>query len=121
MTLRERAGRALCVDEDALGRASRLDQGKAARRNAVFEDRELEGEGVGREKPAVMGAAWHLGLGCVLIASMLVTSAATTRPVIHELLITLFVVMTAPVTAMTLARAAIYRRDRRSQSEPREL
>jgi multicomponent K+:H+ antiporter subunit G len=57
-----------------------------------------------------------LGLGSVLVASMLVTSAASARPVIHELLITLFVVMTAPVTAMMLARAAIYRRARRSQS-----
>jgi multicomponent K+:H+ antiporter subunit G len=36
--------------------------------------------------------------------------------VIHELMITLFVVMTAPVTAMMLARAAIYRRERRGQS-----
>jgi multicomponent K+:H+ antiporter subunit G len=72
-----------------------------------------------RMHPPTMGNT--LGLGCVLIASMLVTSAATTRPVFHELLITLFVVMTAPVTAMTLARAAIYRRDRRSQSGPREL
>jgi multicomponent K+:H+ antiporter subunit F len=38
------------------------------------------------------------------------------RPVIHELLITLFVVMTAPVTAMMLARAAVYRSDRRSRA-----
>jgi multicomponent K+:H+ antiporter subunit G len=72
-----------------------------------------------RMHPPAMGNT--LGLGCVLIASMLVTSAATVRPVIHEVLITLFVVMTAPVTAMTLARAAIYRRDRRSQPGPREL
>jgi multicomponent K+:H+ antiporter subunit G len=57
-----------------------------------------------------------LGLGCVLAASMLVTSAASGRLVLHELMITLFVVMTAPVTAMMLARAAIYRRERRSQS-----
>jgi multicomponent K+:H+ antiporter subunit G len=72
-----------------------------------------------RMHPPTMGST--LGVGCVLIASMLVTSAATTRPVIHELLITLFVVMTAPVTAMTLARAAIYRRDRRSEFEPPEV
>ena len=51
---------------------------------------------------------------------MLVSSAAPARPVIHELLITLFVVMTAPVTAMMLARAAIYRRERRSQSSETE-
>ena len=67
-----------------------------------------------RMHPPAMGNT--LGLGCVLVASMLVTSAAAARPVIHELLITLFVVMTAPVTAMMLARAAIYRRERRAQS-----
>jgi len=53
-----------------------------------------------------------LGAGCVLIASMLVSSALASRPIAHELLITLFVVMTAPVTAMLLVRAAMYRRDR---------
>jgi multicomponent K+:H+ antiporter subunit G len=54
-----------------------------------------------------------LGTGCVLIASMLVSSAVAGRPVIHELLITLFIVLTSPVTAMLLMRAAIYRsRDR---------
>lgn len=50
-----------------------------------------------------------LGTGCVLIASMIVSSALLQRPVIHELLITLFVVITAPVTAMLLMRAAVYR------------
>ena len=50
-----------------------------------------------------------LGTGCVLIASMLVSSAVAGRPVIHELLITLFIVLTSPVTAMLLMRAAIYR------------
>jgi multicomponent K+:H+ antiporter subunit G len=57
-----------------------------------------------------------LGTGCVLIASMLVSSAILDRPVVHELLITLFIVMTAPVTAMLLARAAIYRSDRRGRN-----
>ena len=33
-----------------------------------------------------------LGVGCVLVASMLIASAVAHRPVIHELLITLFVV-----------------------------
>jgi multicomponent K+:H+ antiporter subunit G len=62
-----------------------------------------------------------LGVGCVLLASMLVTSAVAARPVIHELLIALFVVMTAPVSAMLLARAALYRRERRAQSgDPQE-
>lgn len=60
-----------------------------------------------RMHPPSMG--FTLGAGCVLIASMLVSSALLGRPVVHELLITLFVVMSAPVTAMLLVRAAIYR------------
>jgi len=50
-----------------------------------------------------------LGAGCVLIASMLVSSALAGRPVIHELLITVFILVTSPVTAMLLMRAARYR------------
>lgn len=60
-----------------------------------------------RMHPPTMGTT--LGAGSVLIASMLVSSALLHRPVVHELLITLFVVMTAPVTAMLLIRAAIHR------------
>lgn len=50
-----------------------------------------------------------LGAGCVLVASMLVSSALAQRPVIHELLITLFIVLTSPVTTMLLMRAAMLR------------
>lgn len=50
-----------------------------------------------------------LGAGCVLIASMLISSAIEQRPVVHELLITVFILLTAPVTAMLLMRAAISR------------
>lgn len=57
-----------------------------------------------RMHPPTMGTT--LGAGSVLIASMLVSSAALHRPVIHEVLITLFVVMTAPVTAILLMQAA---------------
>jgi multicomponent K+:H+ antiporter subunit G len=60
-----------------------------------------------RMHPPTMGAT--LGTGCVLIASMLVSSALLRRPVIHEILITLFVLITSPVSAMTLMRAAVYR------------
>lgn len=60
-----------------------------------------------RMHPPTMGTT--LGAGCVLIASMLVFSAALHRPVIHEVLITLFVVITSPISAMTLMRAAIRR------------
>jgi multicomponent K+:H+ antiporter subunit G len=71
-----------------------------------------------RMHPTAMGTT--LSLGCVLIASMLVSSGVAGRPVIHELSITLFVVMTAPVTAMTLVRAAVYRSDRRDREAARQ-
>jgi multicomponent K+:H+ antiporter subunit G len=50
-----------------------------------------------------------LGAGCVLIASMLVSSALSGRPLVRELLLSLFVVITTPVTSMLLVRAAVYR------------
>ncbi len=50
-----------------------------------------------------------LGAGCVLVASMLTSSALAQRPVIHELLITVFILLTSPVTAMLLMRAAKFR------------
>jgi multicomponent K+:H+ antiporter subunit G len=50
-----------------------------------------------------------LGAGCVLLASILVSSALAGRLVIHEALITLFMVITAPVSAMLIMRGAIYR------------
>lgn len=50
-----------------------------------------------------------LGTGCVLLASMLTSSAIAGRPVVHELLITVFILITSPVTAMLLMRAAMYR------------
>ncbi len=53
-----------------------------------------------------------LGIGCILIASMLFFSVLQTRPVLHEVLIAIFMTVTTPVTLMLLARAALYR-DRR--------
>ncbi len=50
-----------------------------------------------------------LGIGCVLIASMLIASMRGGRPVVHEVLITLFVITTAPITATLLMRAAVQR------------
>jgi multicomponent K+:H+ antiporter subunit G len=67
-----------------------------------------------RMHPPAMGST--LGAGCVLLASILVSSAAAGRPVLHALLITLFIVVTAPVTAMLLARAAVYRSERRTRT-----
>lgn len=51
-----------------------------------------------------MGAT--LCTGCVLVASVLVSSAVADRFVIHELLIAAFLTTTAPVTAILLMRAA---------------
>jgi multicomponent K+:H+ antiporter subunit G len=66
-----------------------------------------------RMHPPAMGST--LGAGCVLLASILVSSAVEGRPVLHALLITLFLVITSPVTAMLLARAAVYRGARRTR------
>lgn len=54
-----------------------------------------------------------LGTGCVLIASILVSTALANRPVVHEILITVFIVITAPMTAMLLMRAAVHRSNER--------
>lgn len=54
-----------------------------------------------------------VGTGCVLLASLLTSSALAGRPVVHELLITLFIVMSSPVTSMMLVQAALYRNQRR--------
>lgn len=50
-----------------------------------------------------------LGAGCILVASMTYFSVAESRLVLHELLIGAFVLLTAPVVAMLLMRAAVYR------------
>jgi multicomponent K+:H+ antiporter subunit G len=55
-----------------------------------------------------------LGAGSVLIASILISTALADRPIVHELLITVFIVTTAPMTAMLLMRAAVHRGSARS-------
>lgn len=50
-----------------------------------------------------------LGAGCVLVASMIHFSVLQSRWVIHELLIAVFVLLTAPVVAMMIMRVAVYR------------
>ena len=59
-----------------------------------------------------------LGTGCVLIASVLVSTALANRPVVHEILITCFIVITAPMTAMLLMRAAAHRSNGKLPSAP---
>jgi multicomponent K+:H+ antiporter subunit G len=58
-----------------------------------------------------------LGTGCVLLASVLVSTALANRPVVHEILITVFIVITAPMTAMLLMRAAVHRSNAAQTSE----
>ena len=60
-----------------------------------------------RMHPATMGTT--LGTGCVIVTSMLVSSALLERPVVHEILIAVFMVVSSPVSAITLMRAAISR------------
>jgi multicomponent K+:H+ antiporter subunit G len=60
-----------------------------------------------RMHPVTMGTT--LGTGCILMSSMLVSSAALGRPVFHEIAITVLVFVTSPVSAITLMRAAISR------------
>lgn len=54
-----------------------------------------------------LGTSW--GAGAIVLASMLCFSVLQSRPVLHELLIGLFVTVTTPVTLMLLGRAALYR------------
>ncbi|MCU0950734.1 MAG: Na+/H+ antiporter subunit G [Burkholderiaceae bacterium] len=51
--------------------------------------------------------ATTLGVGCVLIASSLYFSLRDGAPSLHELLITLFLFMTAPVSAHLLVKALL--------------
>lgn len=58
-----------------------------------------------------------LGLGCILLASLVSSSALASKLVLHELLIAVFIVVTAPVTTMMLLRAALAE-DRRKDHRP---
>lgn len=50
-----------------------------------------------------------LGIGCVLLASILYFSVLQSRPVLHEVLIAIFVTITTPITLMLLVGAALNR------------
>lgn len=60
-----------------------------------------------RIHPPTLGST--LGTGCILIASMICFSTLQSRPMVHEILIAIFVTVTTPITLMLLARAALYR------------
>jgi multicomponent K+:H+ antiporter subunit G len=57
-----------------------------------------------------------LGAASIALASMVYFSASQTRPVLHEILIVVFVIVTTPVTLMILVRAALFR-DRYESSD----
>jgi multicomponent K+:H+ antiporter subunit G len=58
-----------------------------------------------------------LGAGCVLISSMLTSSALLDRVVLHELVIAACIFINSPVTAMMLMRGAVYRTAARERSD----
>ena len=60
-----------------------------------------------RIHPPTMGTT--LGTGLVLIGSMLHFTALDARPVLHEVLIGVFMTLSTPVTYMLLVRAALHR------------
>jgi multicomponent K+:H+ antiporter subunit G len=60
-----------------------------------------------RVHPPTMGTT--LGTGLILIGSMLYFSALDSRPVLHEILIGVFMTLSTPVTYMLLVRAALHR------------
>lgn len=52
--------------------------------------------------------ATTLGVGCLLIASAIYFTAYTNYVSLHEVLITLFLLITAPISAHLLAKAALH-------------
>lgn len=66
-----------------------------------------------------LGTSW--GTGGIVMASMIFFTVLATRPVVHEILIGIFVTVTTPVTLMLLARAALHRdRAERNPEVPAE-
>jgi len=62
-----------------------------------------------------LGTSW--GAGGVLIASMFYSSFHAGMPVFREALISIFLVMTTPVTLMMLSRAAVHRDNTKGWNE----
>lgn len=61
-----------------------------------------------------LGTSW--GTGAIVMASMILFTALQSRPVLHEILVGIFVTVTMPITLMLLGRAALYRD--RSEANP---
>lgn len=56
-----------------------------------------------------------LGVFCILVASMVLSSHLEQRLVVHQLLITILLVITSPHTAILLMRSAIRRKVHQAQ------
>lgn len=67
-----------------------------------------------RVHPPTLGTT--LGTGCIAAASMVFFSALQTRPVLHEVLLVAFVLVTTPITLTLLVRAALFRDQLESDS-----
>ncbi|ABX63684.1 cation:proton antiporter [Brucella canis] len=57
------------------------------------------------------------GAGGILLASIIFFSILQSKPILHEVLITVFVVVTTPVTLMLLSRAVLHRDRTRDSKE----
>ena len=57
------------------------------------------------------------GVGGILLASIIYFSIMQSKPVLHEVLIAIFVIITTPVTLMLLSRAVIHRDQTRDSKE----
>jgi len=70
-----------------------------------------------RVHPPTLGTT--LGTGLILIGSMVFFTVLESRPVLHEVLIGVFMAITTPVTYMLLLQAAL-RRDQSEGEKPHE-
>lgn len=68
-----------------------------------------------RVHPPTLGST--LGTASIVLASMICFSVLGSRPVLHEILILVFVTLTTPITLVMLTRAAVYR-DRAEGNDP---
>jgi multicomponent K+:H+ antiporter subunit G len=60
-----------------------------------------------------------LGIGCILVGSMVFFSALETRVVVHEILIAAVMIVTTPISLTLLVRASLFRdRSERNDSVP---
>jgi multicomponent K+:H+ antiporter subunit G len=63
-----------------------------------------------------------LGTTCIAFASMIYFSTLGARPVLHELLIIVFVTVTTPISLIVLVRAAVFRNKSENEgTSPRGL